>query len=215
MSLIDEIISIETPSIRDLKWYYHAIPEEADAIKNIFSEGIKCRNLLGKKGTGSNGNHFISLSKDIGIDESLSAFHSFRKCIMNIIIDDINTHKCVDYLPFLHLLANTRFPIRSSGFLDEFQTYRIIKPDKFVGIQCPLYFWIKGYEENRDYKYFLDSFKNLIIIMKLIERRLPLYDYSRLQGIYVHQINPDDFLTIYDEKIEKLNCKEKSLLLKK
>ena len=214
MSLIEEIISIETPSTRDLNWYYHGIPEETGAIKNILSEGIKCRNLLGKKGTGVNGKHFISLSKDIGIDESFSAFHGFRRCVMNIIIDNIKSCKCIDYLPFLHLLANTRLPIRSSGFADEFQAYRIIKPDKFVGIQCPLYYWTKGYEENGDYKYFLDAFKNLLIIMKLIETRLPLYDYSRLQGTSIHQINSDDFLTIYDGKIGELTCEEKRLLLK-
>lgn len=215
MSLIEEIMSIETSSKRDFKWYYHAIPEQTGAIKSILSEGIKCRNLLGQKGAGFNGNHFISLSKDMGIDENFSAFHSFRRCAMNIIIDNIKVHMCIDYLPFLHLLANTRLPIRSSGFPDEFQAYEIIKPDKFVGIQCPLYYWTKGYEENGDYKYFLDAFKNLLIIMKLIESRLPLYDYSRLQGTSIHQINSDDFLAIYDRKIGELSCEEKRLLLKK
>ena len=51
--------------------------------------------------------------------------------------------------------------------------------------------------------------------MKLIESRLPLYDYSRLQGTSIHQINSDDFLAIYDRKIGELSCEEKRLLLKK
>lgn len=215
MSLIEEVKSIETPSTRDLNWYYHGIHEEPETIKNILSEGIKCRNLLGQKGGGTNGKYFISLSKDIGIDEEISAFHSFRRCIMNIIIDNIKACKCIDYLPFLHFLANTRFPLRSSGFPDEFQTYKIIEPDKFVGIQCPLYYWTKGYEEEGIYKYFLDAFKNLIIFMKLLESNLPLYDYSRLQGTSIHQIDPNKFLEIYDGAIGALTNEEKCLLLKK
>ena len=214
MSLIEEIISIETPSTRDLNWYYHGIPEETGAIRNILCEGIKCRSLLGEKGTGNNGNDFISLSKDVSADEKFSAFHTFRECLMNIIIDNVEARKCIKYSSLLHLLANTKFPIRSSGFQDEFQAYRIITPDKFVGIQCPLYFWTKGFEEHGDYKYFLDAFKNLLIIMKQIESRLPLYDYSRLQGTAIHQINSDDFLTIYDGKIGELTCEEKRFLLK-
>ena len=214
MSLIEEIISIETLGTRDLNWYYHGIPEEAGAIKDILLEGIKCNNLLGKKGSGNNGSYFISLSKDIGVDERVSSFHGFRECLINIIIDNIEARKCINYSPLLHLLANTKFPIRSSGFRDEFQAYRIITPDKFVGIQCPLYYWAKGFEEDGNYKRYLETFKNLIIIMKQIETELPLYDYSRLQGNNIHQINSDDFLTVYEEKIGELTCEEKRFLLK-
>lgn len=152
MSLIEEIKSIETPITRDFNWYYHGIPEDKDVIKNILSEGIKCRKLLGQKGAGSNGKHFISLSKDIGVDEDMSAFHGFRRCTMNIIIDNIKTRRCINYFFFLHYLANTRFPVRFSGFHDEFQAYKIIEPDKFVGIQCPLYYWTKSYVEEGNYK---------------------------------------------------------------
>lgn len=216
MSLIEEIKSIETPSTRDLKWYYHGISEDTGAIENILSEGIKCRNLLGQKGGGNNGKYFISLSKDIGIDEkSLSAFHDFRRCQMNIIIDNIKARRCIDYSPLLHLLANTRFPIRSSSFPDEFQIYEIIEPDKFVGIQCPLYYWTKGYEEEGTHKYFLDALKNLIIVMKMLGSSLPLYDYSRLQGTSIHQINPNEFLAIYDGAIGKLTSEEKCHIAKK
>lgn len=212
MSLIEKIESIETPSTRNLMWYYHAIHENIEDVKNILSEGIKCRKLLGQKGEGSNGKYYISLSKDIGVQENISAFHGFRRCVMNVIIDNIKTYKCLDYLPILHLLDYSILPIRFSGFPDEFQIYKIIKPDKFVGIQCPLYYWTKGYEENGNYKYFLDAFKNLIIIMKLINSNLPLYDYSRLQNTYVHQINVDGFLTIYDEAIENLTKEERRIL---
>ncbi len=215
MSLTKEVIYIETPSFRDLDWYYHGIPEDTDKMMNILSEGIKSRSLLGQKGVGSNGKYFISLSKDIGIEGDFSAFHGFRRCLMNIIIDDIDAHKCVKYIPFLYLLANTRFPIRYSDFLDEFQVYEIIKPDKFVGIQCPLYYWAKDYQEAGNYKYFLEAFKNLIIAMKLLEIRLPLYDYSRLMGTSVHLINPDEFLLIYDRLIENLTSEEKLILRRK
>lgn len=213
MSLIEEISSIETPSTRDLNWYYHAIREKPDDIKNMLSEGIKCRKLLGRKGDGNNGQYFISLSKDIGADESLSAFHDFRKSAMNIIIDNIEARRCYHFL-FYPFLANTRFPVRFSGFPDEFQTYKMIEPDKFVGVQCPLYYWIECYEEDEIYKYFLDAFKDLIIVMKLLESSFPLYDYSRLQGTSVHQINPDEFLLIYDESIGELTNEEKLILQK-
>ena len=214
MSLIEDVKSIETPATRDLEWYYHGIPEETDAMKNILSEGIKCRSLLGKKGSGNNGKYFISLSKDVGTPANISAFHGFRNGRMNIIIENINAHKCMAYFPPLHFLANTRFPIRFSGFPDEFQIYRRVKPDKFVGIQCPLYYWTEGYEEGEHYKYFLEAFKNIIIAMKSLETSLPLYDYSRLQGTSVHQINPDEFLEIYDGGIEELTDEEKHVLVK-
>ncbi len=217
MSLTEEIKSIETPSTRDLNWYYHGIPENPDDIKNILSEGIKCRGLISKKGTGNNGKHFISLSKDIGFNENLSAFHGYRKCIMNIIIDDIKAKRCIKMSllpPFIPLLSCTRFPIRFSGFPDEFQIYKKIEPDKFIGIQCPLYYWASGFEEGGYYQYYLDNFKNLIFIMKLLESNLPLYDYSRLQDTSVHQINPDDFLEIYDGTIGELNGEERHILQK-
>lgn len=70
------------------------------------------------------------------------------------------------------MVRDTKFPIRFSGFPDEFQIYKIIEPDKFVGIQCPLYYWTKGYVEEGNYKYFLDAFKNLVIVMKLLESNL-------------------------------------------
>lgn len=50
--------------------------------------------------------------------------------------------------------------------------------------------------------------------MKSLESSLPLYDYSRLQGTSVHQINQDEFLEIYDGEIERLTNEEKCLLLK-
>lgn len=216
MSLVERVKSIETPSIRDLKWYYHGIPGNTSVIKNILSEGIKCRNLLGQEGNGYNGKHFISLSKDVGTDESYSIFHEYRQRGINIIIDNIKARRCIEYnLHLPSILANTRFPIRFSVWTDEFQTYKIIEPDKFVGIQFPLYHWVKVFEEEGIHKGDLDAFKNLIIVMKLLEISLPLYDYSRLQSTSIHQINPDEFIAIYDGEIGELTSEEKCILLKK
>ncbi len=222
MSLTEEIKSIETPSKRDLSWYYHCIPNHSDnddVIKNILSEGIKCRNLLGQEGVGCNGEYFISLSKDIGAVGDISeihpsAFHFFRSWGANIIIDGIKARKCLD-IYFLHLLANTKFPIRPSEYQDEFQFYGIIEPDKFIGIQYPLYQLAYLYEKYGYNKDLLDHLKNLIFVMKLLESKLPLYDYSRLQGTSVHQINPDEFLAIYDGAIGELTSEEKHILQKR
>ena len=219
LSLVDEIECIETTCTRDYNWYYHCIGNDVGRVENILTEGIKCRKRLGKKGGGCNGKDFISLSKDICVDGVYSAFHSFRKWFASIIIDNIDAYKCIDVdfipVPIIHLLANTRLPIRFSGFHDEFQAYKIIEPDKYVGLQFPLYLCTKEYEESKNDIFYLELLKNVIIVMKQFECRLPLYDYSRIQGNSVHQINLDDFLMVYDRKISNLTSEEKRLLLKR
>lgn len=198
MDLTKEIASIETPSTRSLDWYYHSFPEQETIFTSILTEGIKCRHLINKEGSGNNGKYYISLTKDIGVDYGASAFYSFMKCCTSMIVDNIKTRKCINTYLF-HFLANTAIPIRCSGWEDEFQAYKIIEPDKFVGIQCPLYYWSAN-----DHKYYLEQLKKLIIVMKTLEISLPLYDYTRHQGTRVHTINPDAYLELYENKIKRL-----------
>lgn len=213
MSLIEKIESIETPCARDLNWYYHGTCKDIEGIKAILKEGIKCGYLLGQESNINNGRYFISLSKDIGAQKDHSSFYSYRT-VINIIIDDIKAHKCIKYFSLLPYLGDTRLPIRFSGWDDEFQAYKIIEPDKFIGIQCPLYYWVKSYLDGGTTNWFLVNLKKLIIAMKALENTLPLYDYSRLDGTSVHQINPDRFLEIYDEEIESLTDEERRILRK-
>lgn len=140
MSILEQIEAIETPSIRSMDWYYHGILSAKADITDILTEGIKCAKLIGKSGYGNNGRHYISLSKDIGALPKDSAFHGYRRCAANIILDNIHPTKCVN-APFFEWLSPTRFPIRCSSVKDEFQMKEIITPDKFVGVQCALYYW--------------------------------------------------------------------------
>lgn len=207
MQLEEKVKAIETPTTRNLDWYYHKFPVKKNCLANILSEGIKCAELLNTRGNTYNGRYFISLSKDTGCDCEASAFYSFINN-SNIIIEGIKPQKCIN-LTFLRFLANISLQIRCSGYKDEFQEYKIIDPSKFVGITLPILYYA-----HCDYYPPLLECKEIIIVMKTLGIELPLYDYSRLQGNFVHSINPDDYLEFYDENIRKLTQEELHILAK-
>jgi len=199
MNLIDEVISIETPAIRNLNWYYHSFDYSRLNFIDMLTNGLKCRKLLNLKGSGNNGSHYISLLKDHLNDNDLYGFDSFMTVRTSFIIDEsLQTFKCSDKF-FLYYFAKTLLPLRHSGFKDEYQAFKEILPSFFIGLQIPLYNWVTGdYYWAREYYTML---KEIILIMQELNLSLPLYDYSRREKEKVHVIDSTAYLNIHDTLI--------------
>lgn len=196
---------LEISARRELDWYYHSFYFEQERFEDMITDGIKCRKLLGLDATGNNGHHYISLVKDLGIDDQDYGFDSFMKSSTSFIISGINPVRCSTAMfPLFHLFAKTSISLRGSGWKDEFQEYLKICPDKYVGIQCPLYNWVKDFMNERyicDISRDLINLKNIITILREYGRELPIYDYSRKDGENVHLIDQDRYLDKCDDMV--------------
>lgn len=214
MNLISEIESIEIPSVRNLNWYYHSFYCTEENFKDFITNGIKCRKLLSLESSGNNGNYYISLLKDLGIDEEDYGFNSFMNNSTSFIIDGINPVKCSTVMwPLYHLFSRTRLPLRGSGWKDEYQEYLKIDPLKFVGLQCPLYNWINVALDERfisDFSIDLKNLKNIILTLNEYGMNLPIYDYSRRVGENVHILDQSKYLDKCDEMVEEVKRITKS-----
>ncbi len=206
MGLLEEVKKIEVPEEKNPDWYYHHFHFLDEKFKNMLDEGLKCRKLLGQKSSGNNGHYYISLIKDLGEDSLNSGFDGFMRVCTSFIISDIHPIKCsVKMQSLYHLFAWSRIPLRGSGFIDEFQAYKTITPDKFIGIQCPLYNWISEALDERyitDYTTDLASLRDIIKIMRAYGKELPIYDYSRRSANEVHLIDSDAYLDVCDNWID-------------
>ena len=214
MNLVSKIESIENPSVRNLNWYYHSFYYTDEAFKDFIKNGIKCRKLLSLDSSGNNGNYYISLLKDLGVDDEDYGFNGFMNVSTSFIIDGINPVKCSTVMwPLYHLFSRTKLPLRGSGWKDEYQEYLRIEPLKFVGLQCPLYNWINVALDERyisDFTIELINLKNIILMLKEYGVRLPIYDYSRRAGENVHMLDQSKYLYKCDEIIEEVKRITKS-----
>ncbi|HAB66890.1 MAG TPA: hypothetical protein DCE23_05940 [Firmicutes bacterium] len=214
----EELIkSIESVTVRDMNWYYHAYQgvDSTYRLKRMLLEGIKCRLLLYDKRDlygpysytfAKNGFHYISLSKDIdALPEKSSFLHYLNE--INFIIDHIFAFKCSTKKEY-ERFRFTALPLRSSGYHDEYQVYRHISPKHFVGLQCSLLNWYYN-----GYTFRFADFKKLLTIMNEEGIDLPIYDYSRVIGDNVHVVDKSAFLEIYPKIQEdiKQKCYSKSL----
>lgn len=203
MIISDTIKAIETSQTRKTEWFYHAFLYKEKLFQEMTTQGIKCRKLMSKefkeeyRSTGHNGNHYISLSKMETVESHNSSYLYYEERPA-FIIDDIKVQKCT-YAMDYGILEKTRWPFRHSGFLDEYQAYRIIRPDNFVGIRASILMW---YQE--DYRYYLESLKKMILFLQEHSIDIPIYDYSRAFDYRIHQINPEAYLKIFDSIIEEL-----------
>lgn len=215
MDLIKEVENIERPGIRDLEWYYHTFYYTDDHFRDFITEGIKCRELLNLGRGGNNGRHYISLLKDLGVKEEMYGFDSFMESFSSFILTGIHTVRCSTVMwPLYNLFANTKIPLRASGWKDEYQAYLKIEPSKFVGVQCPLYNWLIETlthpcigDNTRE----LVSLKKMILLLKEYNINIPIYDYSRKNGEHVHIIDQEMYLDKCEEMAEEVEERTKSL----
>lgn len=203
--LLDKIKTIETKNSTHPDWFFHAFAYTEDLFTNILNEGIKCRRLVPKKlkkeYSGFNGEHYISLSKMEQAQEEYSSF-LFYKSKPAFIISNIKPTKCLWAFED-NFITKTRWPIRYSGFHDEYQMYRHIPPEKIIGLRCSLLEWTLD-----NYKYYLKSLKQMILLMKEYNICLPIYDYSRVTNHTAHLLNQEAYLELYEEIINSFESKE-------
>lgn len=207
---IEKLINlIEIPAYRSMDWYYHAFKNNEEVFIDIMTEGLKCRKLLNqteRKNTGHNGLYFISLGKNI--DNQFGSYYVNLMDKPSLIIDGISPIKCKGYYLY-SIFHNTKIKLRS-GHKDEYQAFQKINPENIVGLQCSVYKWLLDdyYDIYRDY---LTKLKKYIFIMRYLNIDLPIYDYSRRDGMLVHEINSDAYLKLYNEILD-INSKVPKLV---
>lgn len=202
MDFKEEIKRIEEQAKRCDDWFYHAFFYSEDKFRNMLIQGIKSRRSLHKRvplwDAGHNGKHYISLSKLIPVSLEHSAYENYKSCF-SFVLTDINPIKCFK-IGAPSLLANTIIPIRFAATDDEYQMYKEILPDKFVGIRTILLSWYLSKDVNQ-----LIMLKKIISVMKSEGINLPIFDYSRGIKNSVHTINQDEFMSISDDLIDSIS----------
>lgn len=196
----DLIKAIENVVTRDQDWFYHAFFPEEKIFTSMLREGIKCRKLLTMSREyefGHNGNHYISLSKMETNDDWNSSYWYYEDKPA-FVINGVKARKCT-YFSEYTFLEMTRWPFRYSMFIDEYQAYKIITPDYFVGLRCSVLEW---YQKN--YEYYLKNLKQMIELMKEYNINLPIYDYTRAENLNVHLLDQDAYLELFDDIIDGL-----------
>lgn len=195
---------METMFIRSFRkpdWYYHAFLYEGKDFTDMVTGGIKCRKLLGdtsnngKNYIGNNGGHYISLSKMMFIPEKFSSYVYYINSPA-FIIEGIRPLKC-KYSFDSEILNSTILPFRTSSFYDEYQQFWKINRDSIVGLRSLVFKW---YLEND--KQSLEGLRDMIVIMKRFNFSIPVYDYSRMTGLNVMQLNTDEYLDKFDDILE-------------
>lgn len=205
MDFKEEIRRIEEQTERCDDWFYHAFFYSDDNFKDMLTQGIKSRRALHKKVSlweaGHNGKHYISLSKLIPVSLEHSAYENYKYCF-SFVLTGIEPIKCFK-IGAPSFLANTILPIRFSATDDEYQMYKEILPDKFVGIRTILLSWYLSKDVNQ-----LIMLKKIISVMKREGINLPIFDYSRGIKNSAHTINQDEFMNISDDLIDSISDSE-------
>lgn len=187
---INEIEKVETKCIvKNLNWFYHGF--DFGNITKIVKDGILAKKYLDfpTSDFGLNGKHYISISKDI-IDHPCSAFHSYKRAHPLIILDNVDAIKCKQstlYRPF----RLTSLPFRYSDWVDEYQVYSKISPDKIIGIECMVYDWTRD-----DILFLLKRFRSMLEVMQSLDIKFPVYDFSRQKNGIVHEVDQEAFLSL-------------------
>ena len=163
--------------------YYHAFIYNNDNLKSILINGLKCP-LLTKSFDaiyGFNGLFYISLVKYPFFLEGTnfsdySAFDIFYQYHPMIMLNDIEPVYCKKALK-ANLLANTPLPFRQSCYVDEYQQFWKINPDKIYGITYPVFNLI---ERGQDDVY--ESLRNMILLIDELDLDLNIYDVSNVKN---------------------------------
>lgn len=181
----DEDISINE------NWYIHATADNVDVVKKILENGIKCAYLRGLKGNHFNGKYYISLYKpntgNKGLKEWLSGNPSF-------VIEGINpVYANRRQLNLRRIFINSKIPLRTSEWDDEYQQYMFIEPSKFVALGYDLYYALHDIHcDDKMIKEKLILLKKILIYMNDANNKLPVYDLSTKR-----EINKDKILSLH------------------
>lgn len=158
-------------------WYLHATRADVSIVKSILSEGIQAGCIRGVRGNHFNGKYYISLFKGNNKEDSL-----FKHFLENpkFIISGIHPYYADrSKLRMRKMFIQTRIPLRTSEWDDEYQQYLFIPPDKFVGLEYSLSYFLSNLENDsskiRDKLKFL---KSLLCCMEDMNIDLPIYDFT-------------------------------------
>lgn len=197
MGLVEEIEAIEYPGIRNFKWYYHGFVYSNETFIDMLLCGLKCGKLISVDSKGYNGKFYISLSKDMGIKNVGKSSYKVFSGYPRFIIYNIKPIKCSNILYGDY--ANTILPLRHSYYEDEFQAFWRVKPKFFIGLECSILNWYKKGDRES-----LEDLKKMIIIMKKLDIKLMVYDYSRCDYDNIHIIDQDKYLTLSKDILDSL-----------
>jgi len=186
---LSKIEKIETENImKDLNWFYHGF--DFGNIAEIMNKGVLAKKYLDfpVQNFGLNGKHYISVAKDT--NQPGNALNKYKRTGPLVILDDIKAIKCQKkkiYYPF----RLTALPFRYTEWVDEYQVYSKILPEKFIGLECMVYDWTR--ENNL---FLLKRFREMLMVMKALDIQLSIYDFSREKDNMIHELNKEAFLEV-------------------
>lgn len=177
-------------------WFYHASYFDEDIYKSILTSGIKSRIVRGDYGRNCcwNGMFYISVMKAVKYAIKDNAWNSFYPVYPMFVLKDIPVIPC-KYLKigdkmflFYDSIEDTFLPFRGSGYIDEYQVFKKIKPEKIIALQFAIEKATTQIEAKTSY------LRKLFKIVKLLDelgKDMLIFDYSTGK-----EINKEKCLTL-------------------
>lgn len=160
----------------DNSWYYHDFGGDLDILANILDKGILCKKELGIKKNitnGYNGMYYISITKYS--EDPISIFKKLDSKPLIIIsskVKAIKTHPSNNFI--YEWSCNTPLPFRTSSYSDEWQVYKKISPNMFIGIYYNL---LKKLKYSTKEKLLLELFQ-IVELLDHFKLDIPIIDGS-------------------------------------
>ena len=188
------IKDIEDKSINiNSKWFYHASNFDEGIYGNILINGIKSKFLRGEfgKSYSFNGIFYISVMKALKEPIQDSAWEGFYPFYPMFVIEGISALLC-KHLRFGNSLydffEDSFLPFRGSGYIDEYQVFNLIKPEKIVGMQFAIF---EATKCTKAYRLYLGKLFRLVKLLDELSKDVFVFDYSTGK-----EINKDKCLTL-------------------
>lgn len=182
-------------SIEEKDYFYHAFAYDQNEFINMLNNGIKSPILLGKSGSGLNGNFYVSLSKKENY-ETQSSINKQLFYLPTFVINDklkavkaINCTKIKKNYP--RWIRYSPLPFRESIYDDEYQKFLQVPSQDILAIEYNL----KLIFEKTNRKSFINDLiilKNIIDDLNSQNFNLPIIDYHSSK-----EINKDKVLSLH------------------
>lgn len=176
-------------------YYYHAFVYNQNNFINMINKGIKSAILLGKHGSGLNGNFYVSLSKKETTNVDCSIYNQLLYLPMFIINDEIKTVKAVNCKKntyhYPRWIRYSPLPFRETIYDDEYQKFLQVSSKDIVGIEYNLKFLFNRINKSNIIED-LVVLRNMINDLNSQKLDLPIIDYSSSR-----EINKEKVLSLH------------------
>ncbi len=191
-SLVSEVMGMEKRQERNIDWFYYNL-KNPEHFESVCQNGIWANACLTSKEIFDYHGlaYYIRLYKAVSHFDKKNHYDTLASISPLLMLKDVKVLPCHNKA-YLRQLRNSILPFRYSCYEDEYQAFLSIDSKKIIGIECALYDMVK---ENEGL--FLKNLSYLSEMITFMEREsmdLPIYDHSRMCGMFTHEVDKESVL---------------------